>query len=872
MDCPRCGDFNSRLAAACACGHVFSRKAKKPSAAPKSTKAQTRTEEPSPAASRQPAAPPASLLSPARANAAIALFVAAAVEQLAVCAFLATRLLGDEVVDPDLPLIHPAGPLTAFDQGVLVTGGLAVLAFLYWLAGAFRDVKALRPGASLPYSPGGAVLVFFIPIVHFFVPFFVLRALRDATNPDHFAPAPTGVALREAGYRVAPRVAMYGAKAPGVQAEAWFAFWVASRVLPLGAAWVGGAGLAFVVGALGAASALFAVRVVVSVDARLGEQRRRALAVFHDEPVPIEDRFPSFEKAASLFAALAAGGGAIAVLAWAYPDTSLALLAVAAIACSVVTWTMGRVAQRSPRFRSPLAFAFAAALPLTVVVTAARLRALHDSDAMKRVNEAFLEVTALRKSGIPDTAREREALAAKEADVWAKLRAVIAPVPPKRTGAHLCIAGQSHELVLSGIAFEDASAALDNPLDVRSTEPAVPLAARRARADAYARTSMRRRLAIGTHAQKTLTACLERAGLEAATVHKLAGDSVEPEIEAVGEVFSARHAWGNKILAALEVLETTAWVAAPWGPTFDAPSAKEAWAQAIEEERRAFRSLMRALRVVTPRRATESTPLQEARHGFSSAVRLDGSSSPAPPAPIGLVRGSYRGPLGPTIAYVTRPSRDATRRGAVLWMPSIEAFDADLDAASELARRGHVVMLPTVRAELSNPGKRELQLGEIDDVLAAHDHLASLPGVDREQIVVVGVGTGGTRAMLAAASSRPGRGTIAFGGMLDGAALTEQVPAVIGREAELRSAVRFAPHIAHPTFYASGDWRQIIEADEMSELATTAAKQVTAVACVRGAECVHRTLVRLVEAKLRHGGALEVSEEDLRSATVLARR
>ena len=59
------------------------------------------------------------------------------------------------------------------------------------------------------------------------------------------------------------------------------------------------------------------------------------------------------------------------------------------------------------------------------------------------------------------------------------------------------------------------------------------------------------------------------------------------------------------------------------------------------------------------------------------------------------------------------------------------------------------------------PGKREGFLGEVDDILAATDHLAKLPCVDPDQIYLGGHSTGATMVMLVAECTSHGSSAVA---------------------------------------------------------------------------------------------------------------
>lgn len=68
-----------------------------------------------------------------------------------------------------------------------------------------------------------------------------------------------------------------------------------------------------------------------------------------------------------------------------------------------------------------------------------------------------------------------------------------------------------------------------------------------------------------------------------------------------------------------------------------------------------------------------------------------------------------------------------------------------------------------MRGGNANPGRREGFYGEVDDILAATDHLAKLPYVDPNQIYLGGHSTGGTMVMLVGACSQRFRAIFSLG-------------------------------------------------------------------------------------------------------------
>ena len=152
--------------------------------------------------------------------------------------------------------------------------------------------------------------------------------------------------------------------------------------------------------------------------------------------------------------------------------------------------------------------------------------------------------------------------------------------------------------------------------------------------------------------------------------------------------------------------------------------------------------------------------LLEARSGFATKVVKAGESFGVPDRPTGdefeLIQ--YQSPVGFLAAYVTPNPGDGKKHPAIVWITGGDnnsigdvwsANDrANDQSASAFRKAGIVMMFPSQRGGNDNPGKREGFYGEVDDILAATDHLAKLPYVDPDQIYLGGHSTGGTMAML----------------------------------------------------------------------------------------------------------------------------
>jgi acetyl esterase/lipase len=200
---------------------------------------------------------------------------------------------------------------------------------------------------------------------------------------------------------------------------------------------------------------------------------------------------------------------------------------------------------------------------------------------------------------------------------------------------------------------------------------------------------------------------------------------------------------------------------------------------------------------------------------------------------------TYPAPLGANVAYVT-PARSGPKRPAVVWIGGgLDWSIGDLawrpapreDDRSARAFReaGLVLMLPALRGSNENPGKNECFLGEVDDLLAAAEHLAAREDVDPARVYLAGHATGATLALLAAASSDRFRAVFAFGPVAD----ARQYGTVTGggclpaeahpEELVLRAPVNFVGSIRTPTFVFEGGTGGGAEAFETLRAAASSA-------------------------------------------------
>ncbi|WKB55873.1 alpha/beta hydrolase family protein [Eleftheria terrae] len=214
--------------------------------------------------------------------------------------------------------------------------------------------------------------------------------------------------------------------------------------------------------------------------------------------------------------------------------------------------------------------------------------------------------------------------------------------------------------------------------------------------------------------------------------------------------------------------------------------------------------------------------LLEARQGFRTQVSEPGSGAlplPHPPAQW-FIRTDYVSTGGLVLpAFITPDPKDGRRHPAILWLTGGETHSlgdfwvagppSNDQSASAFREAGIVVMFPTLRGGHQNPGRKEYFLGEVDDVLAAAQHLARQPHVDPNRIYLGGHSTGGTLALLAAEMGAKFEAVFAFGPV---AQVDRYPPPLVpaglrqrgGEEVRLRSPLHWLHGIASPTYLIEG--------------------------------------------------------------------
>lgn len=213
----------------------------------------------------------------------------------------------------------------------------------------------------------------------------------------------------------------------------------------------------------------------------------------------------------------------------------------------------------------------------------------------------------------------------------------------------------------------------------------------------------------------------------------------------------------------------------------------EARAQQAEQDRKKAleQKLQAELEQMVQQQGLSSTQtLAQARAGQRTHVhdallpeaRMAQTPLPRPPSAL-FVPMPYTSNGMALTAFATPDPRDGARHPAIVWLTggdtnSLDDFWTEGNArndqsASAFRKAGMVMVFPTLRGGNTNPGQREYFWGEVDDVVAAIAQTARLPYVDPQRIYLGGHSTGGTLALLVAATGINLRGVFAFGPVAD---------------------------------------------------------------------------------------------------------
>lgn len=206
------------------------------------------------------------------------------------------------------------------------------------------------------------------------------------------------------------------------------------------------------------------------------------------------------------------------------------------------------------------------------------------------------------------------------------------------------------------------------------------------------------------------------------------------------------------------------------------------------------------------------------RKALETTIAGEHDDSPPPEPPEGeLDLVYYDAPLGKNPAYVT-PLKPGAKGPGIVWIhggfnwgidgSSWEAAPRDNDQSGSAFRKAGVAQIyPALRGGSQAPGKSECFLGEVDDILAAADFLATRPDVDPARIYVAGHSTGAVLVLLAAESTPRFRAAFAFGPVADArqygasSCIAGNAPE---NEWKPRAPIEFLNEISTPTLVIEG--------------------------------------------------------------------
>jgi dienelactone hydrolase len=210
--------------------------------------------------------------------------------------------------------------------------------------------------------------------------------------------------------------------------------------------------------------------------------------------------------------------------------------------------------------------------------------------------------------------------------------------------------------------------------------------------------------------------------------------------------------------------------------------------------------------------------LAEARQGYKTSLLQPGGGEdpvPAPPARVFRIV-KYESPVGPLPAYLTPDPRDGKQHPAIVWITGGDCNtigevwqpaspDNDQTAAA-YRQAGIVMMFPSLRGGNRNPGNKEGYYGEVDDVIAAAEYLATQPYVDPNRIYLGGHSSGGTMVLLVAEYDDRFRAIFSFGPVDD---VSRYIPRYFPQtsnqtEIRLRSPIHWLAGVQDPTFVLEG--------------------------------------------------------------------
>ncbi|WP_132559745.1 alpha/beta hydrolase family protein [Rhizobium sullae] len=203
----------------------------------------------------------------------------------------------------------------------------------------------------------------------------------------------------------------------------------------------------------------------------------------------------------------------------------------------------------------------------------------------------------------------------------------------------------------------------------------------------------------------------------------------------------------------------------------------------------------------------------------------------APPDGEQIFYRSHAGGELELAAWISKYKRGRHAKPGVLFLHGGNAMGVgQWQLLKPYADEGFVVLMPSVRGENGQMGNFSGFYDEVDDVLAAADRLAHLPGVDPNRLFVAGHSIGGTLTMLAAMSTHRFRAAAPISGNPDAFRFFNRYPQDIRfdegnrHEFEVRSALCYAQSFKCPVRVVHGT-----EEDHFNDRAGLLARRARAV-------------------------------------------
>ena len=161
-------------------------------------------------------------------------------------------------------------------------------------------------------------------------------------------------------------------------------------------------------------------------------------------------------------------------------------------------------------------------------------------------------------------------------------------------------------------------------------------------------------------------------------------------------------------------------------------------------------------------------------------------------------------------AWLSRNRTAGDRPGLVFVHGGFAFSSADWEQTKPFREAGYIVLAPMLRGENGGPGDFEAFYGEVNDVVAAGNYLASLQGVESKKVFVCGHSTGGTLTMLSSMVTSPFCAAASIGGSPDQEMFFKSLPQVVPfelnqlAEIAMRSPIRFPNSLRCPLFIMVG--------------------------------------------------------------------